>query len=568
MSRADFKQPPGVPPVNNPGFPLINYGIRNRNSSAPGSIAQSDSPSVIYIPRYKYTYLVEFQLNPVVAQQVANLTNVKEFVDQGRLFTHLRTIDHPKIQIQHETLRSYNKYIKVPTKVEFQPATMTFDDDSASIVLALWKEYLGFYSHLATVGESITTGNNTNLVSSNEINSFQTRNKLTGDDQRTSMNTRPSLGLKLKSNEARHFFESIVIYDLGTEPQGINVYWYHRPVITNWDHSNLDREDRTGRIDVNITMEYEGYYFALGIKRSQIKEIFQEILDFEPLENSDTPAKQGIARQRRSRQAGSQQIDTATRGAQTPSYSTNNRVITDPSGANDPMGITQNEEFAKRNRISPEELERSSRFLNPDTGLPIDPTNNTTSDGIVKQPTAVEPLVNPDPVIPTTKQGLQRDITEISKQRNEILSGNSGLTQTQSQKRISELNEREFTLVEQLNAINVAESQLTTLSSSTQAAIANTQRNFPDTGPDPKTIAIPNRNYSQIRTNTISNINRLGTINVAEQNEVASLRESLNDSQSTKQQASINREIERLETNIQARDVLIQRLEDSVGFTS
>ena len=561
--RADFKQPPGVPPVNNPGFPLINYGIRNRNLGSHGGLSQSDSPSVLYIPRYKYTYLVEFQINPIVAQQVENLTNVKDFIQQGRLFTHLRNIDHPKIQIQHDTLRSYNKYIKIPMKVEYQPATMTFDDDSASVVLALWKEYLGFYSYLGSVGQNIATGNNTNLVSSNEINSFQLRNELTGEEQRSSMNTRPSLGMKLKPNDTRHFFDSIVIYDLGTEPQGINVYWYHRPVITNWDHSSLDRDDRTGRVDVNITMEYEGYYFALGVKRSQIKEIFQELLDFEPLENSDTPEKPGIARMRRSRQIGSQAVDLVSKNPITPSTSDNNRVLSDPSGANDPLGITQNEEFLKRNRIPPEELERSTRFLDPELGQPSNPTNNVTSDGTVKQPTEVEPFVRSTPIIPDTKTGLQRDITEISRQRSAIFGGETSLTQAEGQKRIQELSNREFTLVEQLNAINAAEKQI--LPTSTKTAIQNIQRQFPGTAPNPKAIAIPNRSYPQIRSNTITNINRLESINASEQTAVNDLQAGINDSQSVKEQASINREISRLESNIQTRDVLIRRLGESVS---
>jgi hypothetical protein len=440
---------------------------------------------------------------------------------------------------------------------------MTFDDDSASIVLALWKEYLGFYSYLGSIGQNIATGNNTNLVSTNEINSFQIRNELTGDEQRSSMNTRPSLGLKLKPNDTRHFFDSIVIYDLGTEPQGINVYWYHRPVITNWDHSNLDRDDRTGRVDINITMEYEGYYFALGIKRSQIKEIFQELLDFEPVENSDTPERPGIARMRRSRQIGSQAVDLVSRGATTPSTSDNNRVLSDPSGANDPLGATQNEEFLKRNRIPPEELERSTRFLNPELGQPSNPTNNETSDGLVKLPTQLEPFVKTTPVIPTSKTGMQRDITEISRQRSEIQSGNTSLTQAEQQKRLSELNIREFFLVDQLNAINAAEKQL--LPTSTKTAIQNTQRQFPGSAPNPKAIAIPNRSYAQIRSNTISNIGRLESINTAEEVAVLGLKGSINDSQSVKEQASINREITRLESNIQTRDVLIRRLGESVA---
>ena len=275
------------------GWPFVNYASDERNfNSAPGG-ARSNTLS---IPRKKFTYLIEFQINQRV---LANpITNIGEFIqNNGKLYTHLRSLDHPRPQMKMETLRSYNKWIKVPTTIEFPPASMTFHDDSTSVVMALWKEHTHFYSHLATVGEDVSGVNSLSRIDgNNEINSYQFTHILTGEEMRSKMGQRPSLGMKLKPNDMRHFFESIVIYDLGTEPDGVNVYWFHHPVITSWDHENVDKEDRTGNVGVSANFEYESYYFTVGQNRGRIRGFIEAILGQFPETDLATQRKDGIAR--------------------------------------------------------------------------------------------------------------------------------------------------------------------------------------------------------------------------------------------------------------------------------
>jgi hypothetical protein len=275
------------------GWPFVNYASDERNfNSAPGG-ARSNTLS---LPRMKFTYLVEFQINQ---RALANpVTNIGEFIqNNGKLYTHLRSLDHPKPQMKMETLRSYNKWIKIPTTIEFSPASMTFHDDSTSVVSALWKEHTHFYSHLGTVGEDISgIGSLSRIDGNNEINSYQFTHILTGEEVRSKMGQRPSLGMKLKANDMRHFFESIVIYDLGTEPDGVNVYWFHHPVITGWDHDNVDKEDRTGNIGVTANFEYESYYFTVGQNRGRIRGFIEAMLGNFPEGDLATQRKDGIAR--------------------------------------------------------------------------------------------------------------------------------------------------------------------------------------------------------------------------------------------------------------------------------
>jgi hypothetical protein len=149
---------------------------------------------------------------------------------------------------------------------------MTFHDDSTSVVQALWKENLNFYTHQATIGDTLSGNRNTNLSWTDESSSYQFTDDLTatdGGEMRSAMGRRPSLGMRLKPNDGRHFFESIKIIDLGTEPDGLNVYWYHRPIITGWTTDNLDKEDRTGNVRVTASFDYESTYFTIGQYRGR-----------------------------------------------------------------------------------------------------------------------------------------------------------------------------------------------------------------------------------------------------------------------------------------------------------
>ncbi len=244
------------------GWPFVNYAQEDRNlQSAPGNIA-----SALSIPRFKFTWAVEFQFSPRALDNP--ITNLSDFInDSGRLYVHLISINHPSSTIKTEKLRSYNKWINVPTQVEHPPASMTFHDDSTSVVQALWKENLNFYTYQATIGDTLSGPRNTNLSWSDESGSYQFTDDLTatdGGEMRASMARRPSLGMRLKPNDGRHFFESIKIIDFGTEPDGLNVYWYHRPIITGWDIDPLDKEDRTGNVRVTASFDYESTYFTIG----------------------------------------------------------------------------------------------------------------------------------------------------------------------------------------------------------------------------------------------------------------------------------------------------------------
>lgn len=258
------------------GWPFVNHAMELRGTSTPRGTGRN---TIVY-PRRKYTYLVEFQINPYALIQDQMQTNLLEHLKSGRLYASLKTIDHPKTNYKVQTFRSYNKYVKVATATEFPPASMSFHDDNSSIVMALWKEYDTFYRYAGDVGRGILATSN---PQANQNNEFRAGNALTGETMRTSMESRPSVGMTLRPNTKRHFFDNIVIYDLGADGDSINIYSYVHPVITVFDHENLDYFDRAGMVSINITFEYENHYCVLGQNAANLDEVIRSYLGFAPV---------------------------------------------------------------------------------------------------------------------------------------------------------------------------------------------------------------------------------------------------------------------------------------------
>lgn len=424
------------------GWPVVNYAQDWRNlQSAPGNIA-----SALSIPRFKFTWMVEFHFSPRALDNP--VTNLNEFVDDfGKLYVHLISIDHPQATIKTEKLRSYNKWINVPTQVEYPAASMTFHDDSTSIVQALWKENLNFYTHQATIGNSFSgLENKASLAHTNDRRAYQFTEDLTatdGGEMRSSMGTRPSLGMRLKPNDGRHFLESIAIADLGTEPDGINLYWFHNPMLTGWAPDNLDKEDRTGNSRVTTSFDYEGYYFTIGQNRGR--------MDTDELNDGQGgfARKAGIAR------------DGLERAI--------NRPIENGFVPISADTITTPE------RATAEEAAASENILNN-----------------VSEP-ALESELNP--AIPNSLAGKQQDLDQTRAERAAIQADPARAADNRD--RLSRLDAREAELIESIKTQKAEERAANFINEPERSALSNTEEasgisgaSPSSTGPNPERAAI------------------------------------------------------------------------------
>lgn len=293
------------------GWPFVNHAMEIRGTRSERGAGRQ---TIVY-PRRKFTYIVEFAINPRVIQANNFQTDLLQFLNNGRIYATMRTIDHPKPSFQTEKLRSYNKDVIIPTKTEYQPAVMSFHDDNSSIAMALWQEIRAFYQYEGRLGRNVVDQNQPN---SDVIRGFRNGNALTNarpsfgnsngqlatfGEPRTTQETLPSMGMTLKEDAARHFFDSIVIYDLGSDPDSVNIYSFMYPMVNSLDHDNLDYEDRQSNVGVSMTFDYEGYYQLIGINNAQFHQIIENHLGFRPA--STSPRVAGHATMSTRGQAGS-----------------------------------------------------------------------------------------------------------------------------------------------------------------------------------------------------------------------------------------------------------------------
>jgi hypothetical protein len=245
------------------GFPVINFAADLMFVNAP-AIAVPRIPMAT--PRHKYTFLIELQPNPNAF--INPITNAQDFLNNGRIYGHLKSIDYPKPQFEIETLRTYNRYRKLYKRLQYGSASLVWHDDSTSMIAALMKEYIYFYHHTGGIG---TQGSSGAAFDDTQMN---TETGIVGYGVRTNMGVRASLGQKLRPQSMRHFFDYITIYDLGTEPNCVNTHTFHRPIIANFEHDNLDWYS-TELISTPWVMEFENYYFTVG----QSVDNFSNVLD-------------------------------------------------------------------------------------------------------------------------------------------------------------------------------------------------------------------------------------------------------------------------------------------------
>ena len=246
--------------INYGGWPYSQHAMDMRGTR---TATGNERYSIVY-PRLKFTFLVEFFITTDVFSNNSTQTDLQEYWKNGRLLSTLRSIDHPQPTFNVERIRSYNKYVLLPKKVEFPSANISFHDDNTSIALGLWKEYLNYYNYSGSVGKDSVASGQPDKVMTDE---FRNSNDLVGGNMRNGISIRPSMGMKVRSNQGRNFFDAIRIYDLGSDPDSINVYTYINPVITAMAHDSLDFGDNSA-VGVSFTFEYENYYHLVGLSNN------------------------------------------------------------------------------------------------------------------------------------------------------------------------------------------------------------------------------------------------------------------------------------------------------------
>jgi len=192
-------------------------------------------------PKSKFLYHVFFQFNPVARTILPELTD-KHNLEIGML---VKSADLPKFQAAVETKNKYNRKKNIQTSVTYDPINITFHDDNYGVTTALMEAYYRYY-----------------FADGNYTDDAGAYNKAGSGD-----NTYRGAGLNqykygLDNNISVPFLNNIQITQLAKKTY--TTYKIVNPLITNWQHDNLDNSS-SEHVQNSITVAYEAVHYSRGL---------------------------------------------------------------------------------------------------------------------------------------------------------------------------------------------------------------------------------------------------------------------------------------------------------------
>ena len=215
-----------------------------RSPSTAPRVFGFDSPGqlVRHVPRVKFLFFVEFNLSAGGAAMIGSSgqTNLNTWKNDKGISFKVKSVDKPKINLQHETLNQYNKKRIVYKRAEYEPMSLRLYDTVDNSVLSMWVDYFTYF-----FGDSRPK----NILAYNQSPVNGKFVDSTG------------WGLRPLTNDTQ-FFEDITVYAFYARTY--TSFSYINPKITSIDWQNRDYSQSDPE-EVNITFSYEAIeYNAFG----------------------------------------------------------------------------------------------------------------------------------------------------------------------------------------------------------------------------------------------------------------------------------------------------------------
>jgi len=230
-------------------------------------------------PKTKFLYHVVFNLNP---NALAG-TNFKE-QHQTTVGLLVKSLDLPKFKMTVDVALQYNRKRAIQTKLDYEPISITFHDDNLGVTTALWSLYYGYYFVDSAHGGSAGAQAQSNKTSFGSTVSAVANALIPGvdrifgrpaDTNGSSESGTPAAYKKtntyqdkttyrygLDNDSSYPFFTSIQIFQLSK--QQYQSFTLINPILTNWQHSNLDNSQGAETAENKMTVQYEAVIYGQG----------------------------------------------------------------------------------------------------------------------------------------------------------------------------------------------------------------------------------------------------------------------------------------------------------------
>jgi hypothetical protein len=224
-------------------------------------------------PRNKFLFYVYFNLNTAIPA-VANLLSGGKSSTIGLT---VKTAQLPGYTIDVATMNQYNRKRLVQTKINYNPATIVFNDDHSDLVRNMWYQYYQYYysdptykygntpNQSGTLGEISTAlsgfsyGSNDTYSASRPVQKWglsgQGYNNPSLQSLASSLLTGPASGQE-------PFFRDITIY--GMSQKTYAQYTMINPLISEWTHDTYDYGQGNGVMTHTMSIRYENVKYYSG----------------------------------------------------------------------------------------------------------------------------------------------------------------------------------------------------------------------------------------------------------------------------------------------------------------
>ena len=219
-------------------------------------------------PRVKYLFHVQFNVNTAGIPALRNLFGDGNLNSVSVL---VKTAQLPNYSFEVDVMNQYNRKRLVQTKINYEPVTLTFHDDTSDLIRTMWYNYYSYYyadptqyynnipNQPGTSGQSATVGNgfgyNTNDIY-NPARAVSDWGYIGETYNNSSQVTADTTGSKPA------FFNDITIYGLANKQ--FAQYTLINPMITGWQHDTYDYTQGNGTVQHSMTIRYETVKYYSG----------------------------------------------------------------------------------------------------------------------------------------------------------------------------------------------------------------------------------------------------------------------------------------------------------------
>jgi len=244
---------------------LRNYGLKDYQHAA--KIFRSNNYALN--PRVKYLFHVDFNINTAGIPALSNLFSGG--TAKNSVSVLVKTAQLPNYQFDVEVMNQYNRKRLVQTKINYEPVTLTFHDDTSDLIRTMWYNYYSYYyadpsqgynnvpNQPGTSGQSATIGNGFGY-NTNDIYNPSRAVSDWGFIGETYTNANQVSGSTTGSKPP--FFNDITVYGLANKQYA--QYTLINPVITGWQHDTYDYSQGNGTVQHTMTIRYETVKYYSG----------------------------------------------------------------------------------------------------------------------------------------------------------------------------------------------------------------------------------------------------------------------------------------------------------------